>query len=72
MFVHALKLVVETRQASASMLQRRLRLGWNRAGSLIDAMEKMHYISEPISNKRQVLISMEQFTDIYGEVEDLE
>lgn len=72
MFVHALKLVVETRQASASMLQRRLRLGWNRAGSLIDAMEKMHYISEPISNKRQVLISMEQFTDIYGEVEDFE
>ena len=72
MFVHALKIVVETRQASASMLQRRLRLGWNRAGSLIDAMEKMHYISEPISNKRQVLISMEQFTNIYGEVEDFE
>ena len=69
-FVYALKIVVETRQASASMLQRRLRLGWNRAGSLIDAMQKMNYISEPINNKRQVLISMEQFKEIYGEVED--
>ncbi len=71
LFVYALKIVVETRQASASLLQRRLRLGWNRAGSLIDAMQQMGYISAPENNKRQVLISMEQFTEIYGEVEDL-
>lgn len=71
LFKYALKIVVETRQASASLLQRRLRLGWNRAGSLIDAMQKMGYISPPENNKRQVLISMEQFKEIYGEVEDL-
>lgn len=70
-FLPALKIVVETRQASASLLQRRLRLGWNRAGSLIDAMQKMNYISAPENNKRQVLITMEQLTEIYGEIEDL-
>ena len=71
LFVYALKIVVETRQASASLLQRKLRLGWNRAGSLIDAMQKMNYITPPDNNKRQVLLTMEQFKEIYGEVEDL-
>jgi S-DNA-T family DNA segregation ATPase FtsK/SpoIIIE len=69
-FVLALKIVVENRQASASLLQRRLRLGWNRAGSLIDAMQKMNYISAPENNKRQVLLTMEQFREIYGDVEE--
>lgn len=69
-FVIALKIVVETRQASASMLQRRLRIGYNRAGSLIDAMQKMNYISPIENNKRQVLITMDEFREIYGDVEE--
>ncbi|MFP4474731.1 MAG: DNA translocase FtsK [Desulfatibacillaceae bacterium] len=36
----ALAIVTETRQASISMLQRRLRIGYNRAARIIDVMEK--------------------------------
>ncbi len=35
----AIELVLETRQASISMLQRRLRVGYNRAARMIEMME---------------------------------
>lgn len=39
-YEEAIDLVVETRQASISMLQRRLRVGYNRAARMIELMEK--------------------------------
>jgi S-DNA-T family DNA segregation ATPase FtsK/SpoIIIE len=36
----AVELVAETRNASISMLQRRLRIGYNRAARIIEIMEK--------------------------------
>lgn len=39
-FREAVKLVIETGQASVSMLQRRFPIGYSRAGRLIDAMEE--------------------------------
>ena len=39
-YVEALELVAETRNASISMLQRRLRVGYNRAARIIEMMEK--------------------------------
>jgi S-DNA-T family DNA segregation ATPase FtsK/SpoIIIE len=39
-YEEAVKLVLETRQASISMLQRRLRVGYNRAARMIELMEK--------------------------------
>ncbi|MBQ3693108.1 MAG: DNA translocase FtsK, partial [Clostridia bacterium] len=41
MLEEAIKLVVDAGQASTSLLQRRLRLGYARAGRLIDTMEQM-------------------------------
>lgn len=39
-YAEAVEIVAETRQASISMLQRRLRIGYNRAARIIEMMEK--------------------------------
>ena len=54
----AVKIVVETETASVSMIQRRLRVGYTRAGRLIDMLERRGVISGYEGSKpRQVLIS---------------
>jgi S-DNA-T family DNA segregation ATPase FtsK/SpoIIIE len=54
----AIRLVVEMQTASTSMLQRRLRLGYTRAGRLIDMLERRGVISGFEGSKpRQVLIT---------------
>jgi len=54
----AIRLVVEMQTASTSMLQRRLRLGYTRAGRMIDMLERRGVISGYEGSKpRQVLIS---------------
>jgi S-DNA-T family DNA segregation ATPase FtsK/SpoIIIE len=54
----AIELVAQTQTASVSMLQRRLRVGYTRAGRLIDMLERRGVISGYEGSKpRQVLIS---------------
>jgi S-DNA-T family DNA segregation ATPase FtsK/SpoIIIE len=54
----AIQLVAEMQTASTSMLQRRLRLGYTRAGRLIDMLERRGVISGYEGSKpRQVLIT---------------
>ncbi len=54
----AIRLVVEMNTASTSMLQRRLRLGYTRAGRLIDMLERRGIISGYEGSKpRQVLVT---------------
>jgi S-DNA-T family DNA segregation ATPase FtsK/SpoIIIE len=54
----AIRLVAEMQTASTSMLQRRLRLGYTRAGRLIDMLERRQVISGYEGSKpRQVLIT---------------
>ena len=51
--------MVESGTASVSMIQRRLRVGYTRAGRLIDMLERRGYISGYEGSKpRQVLVSM--------------
>src|SRR6478609_5550927 len=55
----AIRIVVETETASVSMIQRRLRVGYTRAGRLIDMLERRGVISGYEGSKpRQVLITM--------------
>jgi S-DNA-T family DNA segregation ATPase FtsK/SpoIIIE len=55
----AARIVVESETASVSMLQRRLRVGYTRAGRLIDMLERRGIISGYEGSKpRQVLVSM--------------
>ena len=53
-----MELVAQTQTASVSMLQRRLRVGYTRAGRLIDMLERRSVISGYEGSKpRQVLIT---------------
>jgi len=65
-FYDAVREVIISHQASASFLQRRFRIGYNRAARLVESMEQLGIISHPEGNKRNVLMSMEGFTHMYG------
>ncbi len=61
----AIELVVDSGQASASMLQRRFKIGFNRAARLIDSMQERGIVGQSEGSKpRKVLISKE---DLEGE-----
>lgn len=61
----AIELVVHTGQASASMLQRKFRVGYNRAARLVDSMEERGIIGPSRGSKpREVLISKEEFEEL--------
>ena len=54
----AIKIVVQIDQASTSLLQRKLRIGYNRAARIMDQMEERGIISQRDGSKpRQVLVS---------------
>jgi len=58
LLAEAIQLVVEMGTASTSMLQRRMRLGYTRAGRLMDMLERRNVISGYEGSKpRQVLIT---------------
>jgi DNA segregation ATPase FtsK/SpoIIIE, S-DNA-T family len=57
MYDQAVALVIETRQASISMIQRRLRVGYNRAARMVERMEREGVVSPPDHVKgREVLV----------------
>ena len=65
MMMDAIKCVVEEGQASVSLLQRRLRLGYARAGRLIDEMAEMGIVSERDGSKpRKVLLTYQQYLEM--------
>ena len=67
----AIRLVAEMQTASTSMLQRRLRLGYTRAGRLIDMLERRGVISGYEGSKpRQVLISEADVPRVLAALED--
>jgi S-DNA-T family DNA segregation ATPase FtsK/SpoIIIE len=67
MFDAAARLVVRTRKASASFVQRRLRLGYTRAARLLEMMERDGLVGPLDGSKgREVLVP----SDFYGEVDE--
>ena len=64
----AIDLVVRSGQASVSMLQRRFRIGYNRAARIIDMMEARGIIGpQDGSRPRQVLMSEEELESLENE-----
>ncbi|NLD08573.1 MAG: hypothetical protein GX667_03175 [Xanthomonadaceae bacterium] len=57
LFDEAVKIVVESQRASISYVQRRLRVGYQRAARMIEEMESLGFISEDLGNgNRDILI----------------
>ena len=64
MFADAARIVVINQQGSASLLQRKLKLGYNRAGRIVDQLEGFGIIGAFQGSKaREVL---------YGDIESLD
>ena len=62
---------MDAQQASVSMLQRRFRIGYNRAARIIDAMEERQIVGPADGSRpRQVLISEEDLENMKDAEED--
>ncbi len=61
----AIEIVIDTRQASTSFIQRRFKVGYARAGRIIDQMEERGIISGYQGSKpREVLMSKERWEEL--------
>lgn len=62
LFEEALNIIIDNQQASISMLQRKLKIGYNRAARLIDEMEAKGIVGPHEGSKpRQVLVDKETY-----------
>ncbi len=61
----AVEVIFETKQASVSMLQRRLKLGYSRAARIVDQMEELGIVGPFEGSKpRQIVMTREQWEEI--------
>ena len=64
----AMRLAINANNLSISGLQRKLGIGFPKAGKLIDSLVEKGYISESIDNKtRKIFMTKEQFEETFGE-----
>jgi S-DNA-T family DNA segregation ATPase FtsK/SpoIIIE len=70
-FYEAARLVAVVRQGSVSMLQRKLEIGFARAGRLIDQLERMGIVGKDRGSKaREVLMDEMQIEDLVRRLEE--
>lgn len=65
-----LRICVESGRASCSLAQRKLQKGYNTIANVMDYLESKGWISEQINNKRTLLITKEEFYEMYPELLD--
>lgn len=67
----AIAFILKSKQASVSMLQRRFRIGYNRAARIIDEIEAMGIIGpQDGSRGRKVLITEDEYYGVFDDQED--
>ena len=71
LYEHARQIVMEAQKASTSYLQRRLKIGYNRAAALIDALEENGIIGPADGAKpREILVNRVEVPDYEDDVAD--
>lgn len=68
MLEDAIELVVQEQEASASQIQRKLGLGYPRAARIIDLLEELGVIGEPLAGGRSRKVLIEKGKDPFQEV----
>ena len=69
MFEDAARLIVQNQHGSTSMIQRRLKLGYNRAGRIMDQLEAIGIVGPSAGSKaREVLMYDERELDAFLEI----
>ncbi|MBW6515442.1 MAG: cell division protein FtsK [Candidatus Cloacimonetes bacterium] len=66
LFIEAAKLVVSADTASVSMLQRHFKIGYARAGRLIDMLERAKIIGKYAGSKSREVTATQEVLDAYG------
>ncbi len=70
-FYNALRIAAEDGKISSSLLQRKLKLGFQRAARILDQMEDCGFIGEPNGSKpRDVLITLDEYREIMMRKDD--
>lgn len=70
LFDEAVRIILETNQASVSILQRRLRLGYTRAARMIDAMEEAGIVGAYQGSKpRKILVDKDEYFNRQAQIE---
>ena len=65
LLTQAVEIVMDTKQGSVSMLQRKLKVGFSRAGRIMDEIEELGIVGPAEGSKpRQVLITREQWQEM--------
>ncbi len=73
LLMDAIELVIDSGKASVSMLQRRFRIGYNRAARIVDMMEEMGVVGpQDGSSPRQVIMTRTEFEELQNSQEDQE
>ena len=72
LFDEAFRVIIESNQASVSILQRRLRLGYTRAARIIDSLEQENLIGSFEGSKpRKILVNREEWMKKYNQPSDV-
>ena len=62
-------------RASIASIQRSLKVGFNRAGRIMDTLQKLHYVEEPAASdtsgkQLRVLVTLDQLDELFPDQDD--